>query len=131
MYDLARLFKVLSDSNRLRILMLVDRKELCVCQIMGIIGISQPLISQNLSILSKAGFLSERKDGKLKFYKVKYVLPKDKKAVMDLLRRLLSRDKTLRCDIKSLEECKEFQKLTGRCDMETFREFMRKKGGKV
>ena len=71
MYETAESMKMLSDRSRLRILMLLSGRELCVCQLMGALGMSQPLVSRNLSLLHKAGFLDDRRDGKMIFYTVK------------------------------------------------------------
>lgn len=51
MYKLINAFKILSDDTRLRILMLLYRHDLCVCQICGILNISQPSVSKNLAKL--------------------------------------------------------------------------------
>lgn len=51
MDKLTNAFKVLSDDTRLRILMLLYRQDLCVCQICGILNISQPSVSKNLAKL--------------------------------------------------------------------------------
>lgn len=51
MNKLTNAFKVLSDDTRLRILMLLYRQDLCVCQICGILKISQPSVSKNLAKL--------------------------------------------------------------------------------
>ena len=87
------MFKLFSDELRLRILMLLDKQELSVCQIMGIIGASQPLISRNLSLLYRAGFLDERREGKLRFYSISKGLSDEKASVIELLRKLLKSDK--------------------------------------
>ncbi|NWF52393.1 MAG: helix-turn-helix transcriptional regulator [Nitrospirae bacterium] len=105
--------------------MLLEKRELCVCQIMGVLNMSQPLISRNLSLLAKAGFLSGRRDGKLMFYKVKRNLNKENMLVLSILKELLKDDRVLIKDFKSLKECEEFQKRTGKCDMETFKAFMK------
>jgi ArsR family transcriptional regulator len=42
-------FKVLSDETRLRILILLDRRELCVCEICQILDLSQPKVSRHLA----------------------------------------------------------------------------------
>ncbi len=131
MKNFAEVFKTLSDENRLRMLMILSEKELCVCQIMGIIGQSQPMISRNLSILSRAGFLEERKEGKLKFYRVRDNISSIHKDIIRLLRHWLADDEVMKRDLETLQECTEFQKLTGRCDMETFREFMKRKRQKL
>lgn len=127
MKDIVKLFKVLSDESRLRILMLLTSRELCVCQLMGILGISQPLISRNLSILSDAGLLNERRDGKLMFYSIKKDLSEPAQELIALLKMQLKDDKIFVDDLSSLAECTEFQKKTGKCDMKTFLAYMEKK----
>lgn len=125
-----RLFKLLSDNKRLRILMLLNERELCVCQLMAVIGTSQPLISRSLSLLSMAGFLDTRREGKLIFYKIKRNLPSQMSEVLLALRRIFKDDSGFRRDLKSLKECREFQKKTGLCGMKGFLAFMKMKGRK-
>ncbi len=127
MKKLAGLFKLLSDETRIRILMLLSSKELCVCQLMGILGISQPLISRNLSLLSAAGLLDERREGKLVFYRIGKVLPQAASDALSILKRELKDDTRLKGDLRSMGDCSEFQKITGKCDMKTFLDFMEKK----
>ncbi|RMG01484.1 MAG: ArsR family transcriptional regulator [Nitrospirae bacterium] len=126
------LMKALSDPLRVRLLLLLARKELSVCQLMGITGASQPLISRNLSILKKLDLLKERREGKLRFYNLSTDLPPLAEEVIDALKRHLENDRAIKTDLATLRECTEFQKKVGRCDMETFKEFIkrhRKKGG--
>lgn len=119
----SKILKSISDEQRLRILMLIATKELSVCQIMGIVEISQPLISRNLSILSEAGFLEERKDGKLKFFRIRGDIAPEQKAILNTLKRMLRDNQQFKEDLKTLKECREFQKKVGRCDMKTFYKF--------
>ena len=127
MKEITEIFKLLSDESRLRILMLLEKRELCVCQIMGVLNMSQPLISRNLSLLAKAGFLAGRREGKLMFYRIKKNLARKNLLILSVLRELLKDDKVLIKDFKSLKECEDFQKRTGKCDMETFKAFMKQK----
>lgn len=131
MTEVARIMKLLSDSTRLRILMLLTKRELCVCQIMGVLGISQPLVSRNLHLLNEAGFLRERKEGKLVFYSLSRDMKQANRSMVRLLKGLLKSDSILAGDLKSLGECEEFQKKTGKCDMKTFSDFMKKKRKKI
>ncbi len=124
MKTITGIFKLLTDVLRVRILLLLDRKELSVCQLMGITGASQPLVSRNLSLLYQGGFLSERRDGKLRFYSISMELSDDRKALLDLLRTMLQSDTKYIEDMETLKECGEFQKNAGSCDMKTLREFM-------
>jgi ArsR family transcriptional regulator len=130
MKKLERIMKLLSDSNRIRILMLLTRRELCVCQIMGVLGVSQPLVSRNLKLLGDAGFLEERKDGKLVFYSIKNKMDPLNARLTGLLKETLKDDRILSEDLSSLRDCEEFQKKTGKCDMKTFSEYMSKSRGK-
>lgn len=122
-----RTFKLLGDKNRLRTLMLLDGRELCVCQIMGVLGVSQPLVSKNLSMLSGAGFLDERKDGKLVFYRVRKQLAGELAPFMKLLRGSLKEDPEIIIDTESLADCMQYQRKSGKCDMKTFLQYMKKK----
>ncbi len=124
MKNITQLFWLLSDPTRLRILMLLNRQELCVCQLMGVLGVSQPLISRNLSLLWNEGLLVERRQGKLAFYKVKEDLTEPAAAVLGMLREQLRNDAGLAGDLRSLSDCQAFQKKTGACDMKTFLSFM-------
>jgi ArsR family transcriptional regulator len=130
MNNLTRLFSLLSDESRLRIFILLSSRELCVCQLMGVLGISQPLVSRNLSLLNGAGLLEERREGKLVFYSVRKDMPPPAAEILSMLKRELKDDKRLKEDLTSAGECYEFQKLTGRCDMKTFLAFMNERKGK-
>jgi ArsR family transcriptional regulator len=60
----ARLFKSLGDETRLRILwLLMAREELCVCDIMGVLGITQSKASRHLRYLYYLGWVADRREG--------------------------------------------------------------------
>ncbi len=63
MSETVRLFKALSDGTRLRILNILLERECCVCEVMQVLGISQPSASRHLSILHDAGLLKAKKQG--------------------------------------------------------------------
>jgi DNA-binding transcriptional ArsR family regulator len=60
----SKLFKVLSDPNRLRILKMLQSRHLCVCEITGILELAPSTVSKHLSILKDSGFIIEEKEGK-------------------------------------------------------------------
>jgi len=62
--DIAKLFKALSDPHRLRILLLLAEKKLCVCEITEILGLATSTVSNHLSILHEAGLIQQERDGK-------------------------------------------------------------------
>jgi ArsR family transcriptional regulator len=69
-YDLALLFAALSDRTRLRLLNLMDGREVCVCYFVEILGQSQPKISRHLAYLRRAGVVAARREGTWMHYKI-------------------------------------------------------------
>jgi len=63
-----KMFRAFSDETRLRILHLLTKRELCVCDIVGVIGGPQPKISRHLGYLKRAGLVTDRKDGLWRHY---------------------------------------------------------------
>lgn len=59
-----KIYKALSDKNRLRIIKMLQVKPLCVCEITSILSLATSTVSKHLSILKDAGFIIEEKDGK-------------------------------------------------------------------
>lgn len=68
--DLARTFKGLADETRLRILNLLLRGELCVCDIQRVLGASQPNVSRHLTYLKNAGLVLDRREGTRIYYRL-------------------------------------------------------------
>lgn len=60
--------RVLADEARLRILGLLARRELCVCEMVGALRLSQPLVSHHLRVLKGAGLLASRRKGRWVYY---------------------------------------------------------------
>ena len=61
--------KALANPARLRILAALERGECCVCQLTAILGLAPSTVSAHLSELRRAGFLLDRKDGKIVFWR--------------------------------------------------------------
>jgi ArsR family transcriptional regulator, arsenate/arsenite/antimonite-responsive transcriptional repressor len=68
--DLALLFAALADRTRLRLLNLMDGREVCVCYFVEILGQSQPKISRHLAYLRRAGIVEARREGKWMHYRI-------------------------------------------------------------
>ena len=60
--------KAVSDPTRVRILKILESGEICVCQIIAVIRLSQSTISKHLFLLKSAGLIKDRKDKKWVFY---------------------------------------------------------------
>ena len=68
LYALADLYKVFGDSTRIKILYVLSRAEMCVCDIAGLLGMTISAISHQLKILKQARLVKFRRDGKTVFY---------------------------------------------------------------
>jgi len=72
-FELSRLeevFSGLADKTRLKILELIAREELCACEVMAALDLTQPTTSHHLGILERAGLVVPRREGKWVFYRV-------------------------------------------------------------
>lgn len=69
MRDLMAVLKALADENRVRVLLAVQDRELCVCQIVELLGLAQSTVSKHLSILHQARLVDGRKEGRWIFYR--------------------------------------------------------------
>lgn len=63
-------FRLLSDSTRLRLLMLVDREELSVAELSAITQLAQPRVSTHLAKLKEAGLVNDRREGVFVHYRL-------------------------------------------------------------
>ena len=83
MRNLVKVFKTLSDPNRIRILKMLEDRHLCVCEITDILELAPSTVSKHLSLLRDVSFILDEKDGKW----VNYYLNKTQGD--DYIRRLL------------------------------------------
>jgi ArsR family transcriptional regulator, arsenate/arsenite/antimonite-responsive transcriptional repressor len=70
MREKIEIFKVLSEMNRVRILMMLMQKSLCVCEMTYILELTTATVSNHLSYLRQNGFIEDEKDGKWINYKI-------------------------------------------------------------
>jgi len=66
----SRLFKALGDETRLRILGLLSVREMCVCEVMVALDLTQPTASHHLNLLENVGLVKHRKEGRWVFYSI-------------------------------------------------------------
>lgn len=64
----AETFKVLGDTTRVKILQILSKRELCVCDICAVIGMGQSATSHQLRALRNARLVKYRRDGKMVLY---------------------------------------------------------------
>ncbi|SES43296.1 ArsR family transcriptional regulator [Salipaludibacillus aurantiacus] len=82
--EYTRLFKMMNDENRLKILLYLYEDELCVCNLIDLLGMSQPAVSQHLKKLREASLIKIRSQGQWKFYSLNEDYPN-----LDMLKRIL------------------------------------------
>ncbi|HBC87627.1 MAG TPA: ArsR family transcriptional regulator [Lentisphaeria bacterium] len=63
MHDFMNITKALSDQNRIRVLLALAGRELCVCQIIELLGLAPSTVSKHMSILRNARLVESRKEG--------------------------------------------------------------------
>ena len=68
--ELEEFFSALGDATRVKMLKLIADEELCSCEVMAALELTQPTTSHHLGILERAGLLSSRRSGKWVFYKI-------------------------------------------------------------
>jgi len=91
MKDAAQFFKVLADEARLKIIwLLFHHEELCVCDIMAALGITQSKASRHLATLKHAGLVTDRKEGLWSHYALRPAQDELAKSHLTLLRRSLA-----------------------------------------
>jgi ArsR family transcriptional regulator len=92
MKDDAQFFKILADETRLKMLWLFfNHDELCVCDIMATLKITQSKASRHLSTMKKAGLVEGRKEGLWSYYMLRPVSNKFIQEHLDLLKTGLAK----------------------------------------
>ena len=70
MFSFMTITKALSDENRVRILLALDNRELCVCQITELMELAPSTVSKHMSILANARLVENRQDGRWRYYRL-------------------------------------------------------------
>lgn len=105
MRNLMNVIKALADENRVRILWAVQGRELCVCQIVELLGLAQSTVSKHLSILHQARLLEGRKEGRWMFYRTADAdSPAEAREMAAVVARLLACTQEAADDAKQLKQ---------------------------
>jgi ArsR family transcriptional regulator len=100
-----RVTKALADTQRVRILLLLEGGELCVCQIVEVLALAPSTVSKHLALLSSAALVEVRKDGRWVYYR----LPDGDAAesvrpLVQWLTQAVRSDEIIKRDARTLEE---------------------------
>jgi ArsR family transcriptional regulator len=101
---LVRLFAALADPTRLRLLNLIQGREVCVCYFVEILGQSQPKISRHLAYLRKAGLVSARREGTWMHYRITPITDPGTRGVLESTLAAVAHDPTFSRDITRLNQ---------------------------
>lgn len=98
MKKLEKVLKACSDDNRIRILKLLEKKKLCVCELAFVLGITQPSVSRHLKKLLNAGLIKTEKDS---FWTNYFLAPDNEYAekICVLVKRWLNGDNVIKKDL--------------------------------
>jgi DNA-binding transcriptional ArsR family regulator len=66
-----RLFGVIGEANRIKILLLLSMREMCVCELESALKLPEPTISHHLTMLEQGGLVDRSKRGRFVFYDLK------------------------------------------------------------
>ena len=103
MLEFIAIAKALGDENRARAMMALADGELCLCQIVEVLGVSPSTVSKHMSILQHARLVERRKDGRWHYYRLagRDAPPIVKEAIRWTLRSL-ENEKVVVTDAKTL-----------------------------
>lgn len=103
MTDLEKYFKGLADINRLRILNLLMRGELCGCDIQYVLEASQPNVSRHLQYLKNSGLVLDRRDGYRVYYRLAEPQSGSRKNLFEFLHLAFKAEEPFKADVKKLK----------------------------
>jgi ArsR family transcriptional regulator, arsenate/arsenite/antimonite-responsive transcriptional repressor len=109
----ARFFKSLSDETRLKILWLLSgTEELCVCDIIDVLRITQSKASRHLRYLYHLGWVTDRRDGLWMIYRLAVTPNSPKEKLLKLLEEILAPQPEAQALRGHLERCLEAKRHT-------------------
>lgn len=104
MEQFIRQAKAISDPTRARMLKLLETRELCVCDIMDILGLGQSTASKHLGILKTAAMVESRKEGAWTYYRLSDKARACNKDFLEFMAAHLNNDSQIRKDRRLLDK---------------------------
>jgi len=101
----SKLFKALSDETRLRIMVLLTERELCVCQIEEALDLSQVKVSRHLTVLRYSGLVENRQDGIWVYYSLAQPKNEIEEGLFENFRTYLYKEDYFANDLSKMKEC--------------------------
>src|SRR5277367_6699370 len=101
-FDTVLLFAALADPTRLRLLNLMNGREVCVCYFVEILKQPQPKISRHLAYLRRAGIVEARREGKWMHYRIERPTDLRAASIFDATLKSFEMDKGMQSDLARL-----------------------------
>ncbi len=106
MKDVVKIFKALADPTRVRIMLLLRVRELCVCELMYILGMEQSRVSHHMRVLRDAGIAEDVRNGRWIIYRI----PEEARTLLGelfagTLRARIEHSREAAGDSKKLDSC--------------------------
>lgn len=104
---LANLFKALSEAVRLRILvLLLEKGELCVCDLVSTLDLSQSVISRHLAYLRHNNIVTARREGVWMYYQLTDYAQSELQPLLDFIQYSLVDTQVIQTDLKNFSQTK-------------------------
>ncbi len=122
MTEFIEITKALADANRVRALLALRNRELCVCRIIELLQLAPSTVSKHLMILKRAGLIESRKEGRWMHYR----LPDDQHSTawetLEWIFQSLENSPDIKVDNERLKEIEK-------TDIEELTRIYKKQGG--
>jgi len=113
--SIAQLFGSLADETRLRILNLLARGELCVCDLTTVLDIGQSKASRHLAHLRNVGLVEDRRDGVWMYYTLAKPNGATHRRVAEWLTEVVADFPQAAADLKALQKLRRGEQRCGEC----------------
>jgi len=100
--------RALGDESRLRTLMALGQGDLCLCQLIDLLGLAPSTVSKHVSVLKEAGLVQQRKEGRWHFYRLADAeASAEVERALEWVRRSLRDDPGIMADARKLKEVRQ------------------------
>jgi ArsR family transcriptional regulator len=103
-FDPVRMLTALADPTRLRLLNLMNGREVCVCYFVEVLKQGQPKISRHLAYLRRAGIVAARRDGKWMHYRIQPPLDPGGASILKATLVSLKSNREMQADLARLSK---------------------------
>jgi len=96
--------KALGDPSRVRALLALLQEELCVCQVVELLGLAPSTVSKHMAVLKQAGLVESRKEGRWVYYRAAATeVPEEVKEVLEWVSSCCSGSREAQEDRRNLK----------------------------